>query len=170
MNTPDPQFADAIKNHIQQKQPVPDAEIGRISTLLFGMVRDGLAEAGIPTKRPKYGLIYVDTLTWPIGVAIRPYTYQVPVWRITFGGRPDGYMPPLVDPKELTLHVNEFCTQTGVDLARLLREPQWRWPLFDHDPHYPRYAWSHFAHHAYETWRLAMEAREKKILSKPIAQ
>ena len=51
-------------------------------------------------------------------------------------------------------HLGEFGPQTGVDLARLLREPDWRWPLFDHETSFPHYAWSKLATATYEARRL----------------
>ena len=73
-------------NSITQKQPISSSEADIIEGKLVRLIRDGLAEAGIPTGNRRYGLILIDSLKWPIGVAIRPYTWEVPVWRITFGG------------------------------------------------------------------------------------
>lgn len=149
-------------NPIIQKQPVSSSEADIIERKLVRLIRDGLAEAGIQTGNRRYGLIFIDALEWPIAVSVHPYIRAVPVWRITFGGREHHPWPCLVNPKELTLHISEFGTHTGVDLARLLREPEWRWPLFEHDRSYPTYAWSKLAHETYEIHRLKMEAFEKR--------
>ena len=151
---------------IIQKQPVSSSEADIIEGKLVRLIRDGLAEAGIPTGNRRYGLIFIDSLKWPIAVSLRPYIWAVPVWRITFGGREHHRWPSIINPHELTLHVSEFGTHTGVDLARLLREPDWRWPLFEHDHSYPRYAWSNLAHETYEAHRLKMEALEKRRMER----
>jgi hypothetical protein len=151
---------------IIQKQPISSSEADIIEGKLVRLIRDGLAEAGIPTGNRRYGLILIDSLKWPIGVAIRPYTREVPVWRITFGGRERRPWSCLINPRELTFHLSEFSAQTGVDLARLLREPDWRWPLFEHDRCFPSYAWSKLAHETYETNRLRMETLEKRRLER----
>ena len=153
-------------NSITQKQPISSSEVDIIEGKLVRLIRDGLAEAGIPTGNRRYGLILIDSLKWPIGVAIRPYTWEVPVWRITFGGRERRPWSCLINPHELTLHLGEFGPQTGVDLARLLREPDWRWPLFEGEQAYPRYAWSKLAHETYEVHRLKMEALEKRAMER----
>jgi hypothetical protein len=150
-------------NPIIQKQPISSSEADIIEGKLVRLIRDGLAEAGIPTGNRRYGLIFIDSLKWPIAVSVRPYTWDVPVWRITFGERERRPWPCMINPRELTLHVSEFGTHTGVDLARLLREPDWRWPLFENDRSYPRYAWSKLAHETYEVHRLKMEERERRF-------
>jgi hypothetical protein len=98
---------------------------------------------------------------------VAPYTWEVPVWRITFGTPDPHPWPGLINPKELTLHLGEFGPQTGVDLARLLREPDWRWPLFDHETSFPHYAWSKLATATYEAWRLGKIAPGKMTKEGP---
>ena len=149
-------------NPIVPKPHLSRSEAAIVEGKLVRMIRDGLAEAGIPTGNRRYGLIFIDTLKHPVGVSVLPYTREVPVWRITFGGRPHRPWPCIIDPRELTLHLSEFSIQTGIDLARLLREPDWRWPLFDHDRSYPHYAWSKLAHQTYEVYRLKLEALDKR--------
>jgi hypothetical protein len=153
-------------NSITKKQPISSSEADIIEAKLVRMIRTGLAEAGIPTGNRRYGLILIDSLKWPIGLAIRPYTREVPVWRITFGGRERRPWSCLIKPRELTFHLSELNTQTGVDLARLLREPDWCWPLFEHDRCFPSYAWSKLAHETYETHRLEREALEKRAMER----
>ena len=150
-------------NSLIPKPHISESEEYTIAGKLIRMLRDGLAEAGIQTGNRRYGLIFIDSVKWPIGVTVIAYTREVPVWRIIFGVRQSQPWPGLIDPQELTLHLSEFGTQTGVDLARLLLEPGWRWPLFEHDSSYPRYAWSKLAHQTYENHRLQKEAREKRI-------
>jgi hypothetical protein len=153
-------------NPIIQKQPISSSEADIIEGKLIRLIRDGLAEAGIPTGNRRYGLIFIDSLKWPIGVSVLPYTREVPVWRITFGGREHRKWPCLINPRELTLHLSEFGTHTGVDLARLLREPDWRWPLFEGEQAYPQYAWTKLAHATYETHRIKMVALEKRRMER----
>ena len=153
-------------NPITQKQPLSSSEADIIEGKLVRLIRDGLAEAGIPTGNRRYGLILIDSLQWPIAVRVSPYTSQVPVWRITFGGREHRHWPSLINSRELTLHLSEFGPQTGVDLARLLREPDWRWPLFEHDRCFPSYAWSKLAHETYEVYRLKMAAIKKRHMER----
>lgn len=148
-------------NPIIPKDRISSSEADIIEAKLVRMIRTGLAEAGIPTGNRRYGLILIDSLKWPVAVRVRPYTSEVPVWRITFGGREHHPWPCIISPRELTLHLSEFSPQTGVELARMLREPDWRWPLFEHDRCFPGYAWSKLAHETYEVQRLKMEALEK---------
>jgi hypothetical protein len=139
--------------------PISRSTANAISSKLCGLLRTGLAEAGIPTKNRRYGLIFIESLKWPVAVSVAAYTWEVPVWRITFGAPDPNPWPGLINPKELTLHLSEFGPQTGVDLARLLREPDWRWPLFDHETSFPHYAWSKLATETYEAHRLGKIAR-----------
>ena len=148
---------------VTPKQHISSSEADIIEAKLVRMIRTGLAEAGIPTGNRRYGLIFIDALKLPIGVSVRPYTWEVPVWRITFGGREHHPWPCLVHPHELTLHLSEFGTHTGVELARLLREPEWRWPLFEGETAYPHYAWSKLARETYEVHRLKIQEREKRF-------
>jgi hypothetical protein len=147
---------------IVQNKPLTSSEAHIIEGKLVRIIRNGLAEAGIPTGNRRYGLIFIDSLGPPIGVMIKPYIWAVPVWRITFGVRARHPWPCLFNPQELTFHLGEITTQTGVDLARLLREPDWRWPLFEGDKSYPRYAWTSLAHQTYEIHRLKMEEMERR--------
>lgn len=147
---------------ITPKPNISRSEADIIEGTLVSLIRDGLAQAGIPTGRRRYGLIFIDSLKWPIAVSVCAYTRDVPVWRITFGGRENHPWPCVINPKELTFHLSEFSTQTGVDLAHLLREPDWRWPLFEHDPTYPGYAWSKLAHETYEAHRLEREELQNR--------
>lgn len=149
-------------NPIIPKDRISSSEADIIEGKLVRMIRTGLAEAGIPTGNRRYGLILIDALKWSVAVRVGPYTCSVPVWRITFGGREHHPWPRIINPRELTLHLSEFSLQTGVDLARMLREPEWRWPLFEHDRCYPSYAWSKLAHETYEVHRLKMESLEKR--------
>ena len=149
-------------NPIIPKDRISSSEADIIEGKLVRMIRTGLAEAGIPTGNRRYGLILIDVLKWPVAVRVSPYTCAVPVWRITFGGRSPHPWPGIINSRELTLHLSEFSLQTGVDLAHLIREPDWRWPLFEHDQCFPRYAWSKLAHETYEVYRLKMEALEKR--------
>lgn len=151
---------------IIQKSPITSSEETIIEGKLVRLLRDGLAKAGINTGRRRYGLIFIDSLKWPIAVQVFCYTRNVPVWRILFGGRDSGPWPCVLNPRELTLHLSEFSEETGVALARLLREPEWRWPLFEHDKSYPQYAWSKLAHETYTADRLAREARHKRFLER----
>ena len=157
-------------NPIVPKNYISRSEASLIEGKLVRMIRDGLAEAGIQTGNRRYRLIYIDSLKWPVGVSVSPYTWEVPVWRITFGGREDHPWPGLINPKELTLHLSEFSPRTGVDLAQLIREPDWRWPLFEHNRTYPHYAWSKLAHETYETHRLKMEALDKRRAERSAAR
>jgi hypothetical protein len=150
-------------NTLIQKHPTTKSELDIIEGKLVRMIRNGLAEAGIPTGNRRYGLIFIDSLKWPIGVRVSAYTWYVPVWRITFGGRERHPWPGVINPQELTFHLSEFSTQTGVDLAHLLREPDWVWPLFDGQTSYPHYAWTKMATATYEAYRLKMEAFNKRI-------
>jgi hypothetical protein len=157
-------------NPIIPKNRISRSEATMIEGKLVRMIRTGLAEVGIPTGNRRYGLIFIDSLKWPVGVSVSPYTWEVPVWRITFGGREDHPWPGLVNPHELTFHLSEFGPHTGVDLARLLREPDWRWPLFEGETAYPRYAWTKLAHETYEVHRRKMEALEKRRAERSAAR
>lgn len=137
---------------------------------LVRMIREGLAEAGIPTGNRRHGLILIGSLARPVGVGVRPYAEGAPVWRITFGMPEPRPWPGLVDPCELTLHLCEFGERTGVDLARLLREPGWRWPLFGHEPAFPRYAWSELAAQTYEADRLLREEINRRAIARRAAR
>lgn len=133
---------------------------------LVRMIREGLAEAGIPTGNRRHGLILIGSLARPVGVGVRPYAEGAPVWRITFGMPEPRPWPGLVDPCELTLHLCEFGERTGVDLARLLREPGWRWPLFGHEPAFPRYAWSRLARETWEVHRPRIGAAGRRRMER----
>jgi hypothetical protein len=149
-------------NPLIPKPHISSSEAHIIEGKLVRMIRDGLADAGIPTGNRHEGLIFIDSLQWPIGVRVSCYTREVPVWRITFGEREHHPWPSLVNPRELTLHLSEFGTQTGVDLAHLLCDRTWRWPLFEYEQAYPHYAWSKLAHDTYEAHRLKMAALDKR--------
>ena len=133
-----------------------------IESKLVRMIRDGLAQAGIETGKRRHGLIFIDSLDWPVAVRVAPYTFEVPVWRITFGRIENPRCPYFAEQRKLTPHISEFRQRTGIDLARLLREPGWRWPLFDHDQGYPSYAWSELARETYGAHRLKMQALEQR--------
>jgi hypothetical protein len=149
-------------NPLIPKPHISSSEADIIEGKLVRMIRDGLAEAGIPTGNRREGLIFIDSLQWPVGVRVSSYTREVPVWRITFGEREHHPWPCLVNPRELTLHLSEFGTHTGMDLAHLLSDRTWRWPLFMHDQGYPHYAWSKLAHETYEAHRLKMVVLDKR--------
>jgi hypothetical protein len=147
-------FSPRTTNPLTPKPDISESEEVTIERELIRMLRDGLAGAGIPTKNRRYGLLFIDSLKWPVAVAVAAYTRDVPVWRITFGAPEPRPWPGLINPNELTLHLGEFSTQTGADLARLLREPDWRWPLFEHEANFPHYAWSKLAMETHEAHRL----------------
>ena len=150
-------------NSLTQKPNMSSCEADIIEKKLVRMIRDGLAEAGIPTGNRRYGLIFIESLKWPIGVRVSSYIRAVPVWRITFGAPDPRPWPGLINSNELTFHLSEFSTQTGVDLARLLQEPDWRWPLFEGETAYPSYAWTKLAHETYEVHRIKMAAIQKRL-------
>ena len=156
-------------NPIIPKDRISSSEADIIEAKLVRMIRTGLAEAGIPTGNRRYGLLFIDPPEQhrtPIAAYVTAYTLDVPVWRLVFGIREPRPWPGLINAKELTFHLSEFSPQTGVDLARMLREPEWRWPLFEHDRCFPGYAWSKLAHQTYEAHRLRMEALEKRRMER----
>ena len=132
---------------------------------LVETLRRGLAAAGIETGRRRYGLLEIER---GIALAVSDYSADVGVWRITLGGRTPGPWPALAYPHEFSLLADEFTVECGADLVRLIRGPDfmrgpdhpsepWRWPLFAHDPRYPRYAWSKRAAAAQQAYRLHLE-------------
>ncbi len=132
-------------------------ELGLLKTL-----RRGLDLAGFPTGRRRHSLLVLPVNPHQVGVCLKPYTSDPRWWRITFGNvhfEGAGYYrsPVLSNSRELTLHLDEFTEQIGVDLARLVREPGWRWPLFSNCSSYPRYAWSE---RAWATYRADRKIRE----------
>jgi hypothetical protein len=140
--------------------PWPDYRVGKIERRLVGVLRSGLARAGIETSPPHHSVITLKTKP-AIGVFIDTYTIDPRWWRITLGVKVMvGDFPEVADPKELTLHLDEFTERIGVDLARLLREPGWRWPLFAHWNSYPRYAWSELAHSTHRAHSRFLEAHD----------
>jgi len=151
---------------LTQKQPTTSSETSIIEGKLVRMIRNGLAEAGIPTGNRRYGLIFIDSLKWPIGVSVSAYTRDVPIWRITFGLRERRQWPNLVNHQELTFHLSEMGTHTGVDLARLLCEPDWVWPLFEGQSSYPSYAWTKLASATCEAHRLKMQALKNRLVER----
>ena len=143
---------------------------------LLGLLREGLAEAGIRTGPRRYSTLYID-LDRPIGLWLTTYADDLRWWRITFGIRYPGPYPPLANTCELTLHHDEFDRQIGRDLARLLHDPAlwvrgevWRWPLFAHDRSYPTYAWSELAARTYEADRLLREEISRRSAERRAAR
>lgn len=139
--------------------PTPDYILERIERKLAATLRAGLAQAGIETG-PRRHRMFLFQFNFPMGAWIGSYTTDERWWRIRLGPRMPWSYPEVMVQSELTFHRDEVNEQIGVDLARLLREPDWRWPLFAHDPHYPRYAWTELAQSTYHAdWKLR-EARK----------
>jgi hypothetical protein len=139
--------------------PAPDYVLDRIERKLAARLRAGLAQAGIETGPRRHRMI-LFRLNYQMGAWIQSYATDARWWRITFGPCTPCSYPEVYVQSELTFHRDEVTEQTGVDLARLLREPDWRWPIFHHDPHYPHYAWTELAHSTYHAdWKLR-EARK----------
>lgn len=151
----------ACQGGINAVGPISATREAAITAKLYKLIREGLDTAGIPTGRRRQGMLRIDALPRPIGVRIQCYCRPLPVWRITFGECGCGDWPCIFSPCELTLHLSEFGPHTGVALARLLREADWRWPIFEHDRTYPRYAWSRLAMNTYESDRLERERRKQ---------
>jgi hypothetical protein len=80
-----------------------------------------------------------------MGVRVNSFQPELGLWRVTCGILLPGSHSAIVNPFELTLHQDEFGPETGANVARLLTEPGWRWPIFADDPSYPKYAWSAIA-------------------------
>lgn len=121
-------------------------------------LRRGLDLAGFPTGRRRRSHLIVPSDP-PMGVRLNPYTSDRRWWRITYGGvHFNGYgyyrYPTLFGERELTLHLDEFTEEIGLQLGRLIREPAWRWPLFADSTSYPGYAWSEKAWATYEADRM----------------
>lgn len=123
----------------------------------------GLIAAGVTLKharggklRPVHNLyhLHLDGSSWAF--RLFPYCHLRWLWRITLGTPSrDGF--GLLNAKEFSLLDEEISEQTGRDLACLIRALNdggtLVWPMFDHDPSFPRYAWSNAATERYEEWR-----------------
>lgn len=165
MNTNQSNYASSGDRPKPPPPPCPDYILDRIERKLAAKLRTGLAQAGIHAGQRRHRLLLFD-LDCPMGARIQPYAADDRWWRITFGPRMPWIYPEVSVRSELTFHLDEVTEQTGVDLARLLREPDWRWPLFDHDQSYPRYAWTQLAQSTYaenrklrQAWRDWLEQR-----------
>ena len=123
----------------------------------------GLIAAGVTLKHARGGKqrqvhnlyhLHLDGGSWAF--RLFPYCHLRWLWRITLGTPSrDGF--GLLNAKEFSLLDEEISEQTGRDLAVLIRALQSNqapvWPMFDHDPSFPRYAWSNAATTRYEEWR-----------------
>ena len=94
------------------------------------------------------------------------------VWRITVGT--PSHPRALCNHQELTFASEEMNEPMGRDLAAMLRaltrDEKPVWPLFDHDPSFPRYAWSQLCETRYEDWRRWREAVLAHDAQKPARQ
>ncbi len=136
----------------------------RMELQLLKKLRHGLNLVGFPTgrRRNSLPLLPVEPLG---GVCLSHYTSDSRWWRIKYGQvcfQGQGYYryPVILEPREHTLHIDEFSEHIGLELGHLIREPDWLWPLFTNYKSYPQYAWSEKAWSSYqaeceirENWR-----------------
>jgi len=156
MNTPPP----------KPEPPFDDNALRRMEMQLLKTLRCGIDLAGIPAGRCNNSLLVLP-LEPEVGVCLKSYTSDPRWWRITCGNvhfEGAGYYrsPVLTRDHELTLHHDELTEGIGTDLARLLREPDWRWPLFVHWNSYPKYAWSEKAWSTYQADRKIRQNWQKR--------
>ena len=146
------------------------SEVRRTEHALLRMLKAGLAQEGIITGRRRDSTLHVD-LHEPYGVWLTSYRADLGIWRITYGLRDwDDSYAPLLETRELSLLREEFSDDTGVELARLLRDPNHRWELFAHDPGYPGYAWSKRATQACDDDRQRRQAYENRARERRAAR
>jgi hypothetical protein len=138
-------------------------EDDRMRPQLVQPIARGLIAAGVTLKharggklRPVHNLyhLHLDGGSWAF--RLFPYCHLRWLWRITLGTPSrDGF--GLINAKEFSLLDEEISEQTGRDLAGLIRALNdggtLVWPMFDHDPSFPRYAWSNAATTRYEERR-----------------
>ncbi len=136
---------------------------------LVQAIAKGLRAASVTLKHerggrllPVHGLyhLHLEGKSWAF--RLFPYCHLRWLWRITVGTPTrDGH--GLHNGKEFTLLDEEITEQTGTALAGLIRSLQNSgtpvWPMFDHDPSFPRYAWSTAGTERHEDWRRWNEAR-----------
>jgi hypothetical protein len=103
-------------------------------------IREGLNAAGIRTRTRSSTIHFGSNPV--MGVRVNSFQPELGLWRVTCGTLLPGSNSALVNPCEFTLHHDEFGPETGANVARLLTEHGWVWPIFAHDPSYPTYAWS----------------------------
>jgi hypothetical protein len=145
-------------------------EDDRLRPQLVQPIGCGLIAAGATLKharggrlRPVHGLYHIHAEGKAWAFRLFPYCHLRWLWRITVGiPSRDGF--GLLDAKEFSLLDEQISEQTGRDLAALIRAIQKgetpACPMFDHDPSFPRYAWSNAATERYEDWRKWREASE----------
>lgn len=107
---------------------------------LVRTIREGLNAAGIRTRTRHSTILFGSDPA--MGVRVNTFQTELGLWRVTCGILLPGSHSAIINPFELTLHQDEFGPETGANVARLLTEPAWGWPIFAHDPSYPTYAWS----------------------------
>ncbi len=137
-------------NPTNAPEPAPPPRPVRIETLSnsamerlrkahLSTIEIGLKRAGLVFRRRWPGLhVKVGELSRQVMVA--PHQDHR-WWRIYCSTNPpDGAVPDA--PSDLTMCASEIDERTGLHLAALLRNSHYRWPLFEHHPCYPDYAWS----------------------------
>lgn len=129
---------------------------------LIRTIREGLNAAGIRTRTRHSTILFGSAPV--MGVRVNTFQPELGLWRVTCGVLLPGSYSAIVNPFGLTLHQDEFAPETGANLARLLTEPGWAWPIFAHDPSYPKYAWSVIATRTLK----AEQDRRAKIITEAI--
>ena len=129
---------------------------------LVRTIREGLNAAGIRTRTRSSTIHFGSNPV--MGVRVNSFQPELGLWRVTCGILLPGSHSAIVNPFELILHQDEFGQETGANVARLLAEPGWVWPIFADDPSYPKYAWSVIATRTLK----AEQNRHGKILTDAI--
>lgn len=121
--------------------PDPSPPSTKASKLrLVRALRNGLTAAGIRSRTRSSTIHFGSNPV--MGVRVNSFQPELGLWRVTCGILLPGSRSAIINPFEFTLHQDEFGPETGANVARLLAEPGWRWPIFADDPSYPKYAWS----------------------------
>ena len=156
----------------EPKSPPPpsDQHLLALQRELRHRLHIGFLNAGAFTTRCRRFLR--PRLERPVRVWLESYAGDPRWWRITYDfGSHESIYGPLRDYGELTLHREELTKETGEYLALFLREfPRWPWPLFAHDPRYPRHAWTRMAEQTYTEDRLLREARQRRLAERALGQ
>ena len=139
--------------------PLPDYEMERLRSQLLHTIEKGLSAENIESRRRRPGLrVALDGKI--IHVWLGHYLDQR-WWRLTCGWGSDhpAFTQCINKFAELTCCIEEVDDQTGVHLARLLRDPEgYFWPIFEHERTYPGYAWSVRGWETYQENRRICEA------------
>jgi len=130
---------------------------------LLKIIEAGLRNEGINGIRRKPGMwIKLDDKIFRIWIN---YQTDQRWWRITcaYGCEDRALRYHSSTFSELTACLEEIDEETGIHLARFLKSDcQYRWPLFEQDQSYPKYAWSAKGWEKYMDYQKDLEMWKKQ--------